>query len=95
MSLLTRRGTRRPTSSDSVLRADHALVVKLLESADGRWLSYGALEAQGVTNPALAGYELAAAGWEIRPAVVTDPEGHRHVGLRLTANGNGASPTQR
>ena len=94
MSLRGSRGTRKHASG-SVLRPDHALVVKLLESADGRWLSYAALEAQGVPNPALAGYELAAAGWEIAPAVLTGSDGHRQLGLRMAPNGAGASAVRR
>jgi hypothetical protein len=81
--------TRKAGKSDGVMHPDHVRVVTLLESAEGRWLSYGALEAQGVPNPALAGYELAAAGWAIMPAVVTDSGGRRQLGLRLAGNGAG------
>src|SRR3954447_23433320 len=73
MPLSTHMWPRKATRSEAVMRPDHARVVALLESAEGRWLSYEDLEAHGVPSPGLVGYELAAAGWAISPAVVTGP----------------------
>lgn len=60
-----------------------AAALEALASADGGVLSYDQLEAQGVSRPASVGYELAAAGWPIRRAVIRDADGRRRIGLRM------------
>ena len=78
--MTTHRNTRRGQTS---LRSDQAEVLAILDSADGIPVSFAALEARGVSRPAMLVYELEVTGYAIDRVFEPRPGGRRQlVGIR-------------